>query len=100
MQYADTITITNRLDSDKFTMLLLVLLISIAVYCAINILCDHLRMKKIELAIYLIEKGHNRIAAEKSKTTSKGRNVYHKKEGDVRNEGRNSEKRRSYYTSV
>ncbi|MBR6395335.1 MAG: hypothetical protein IKS09_00035 [Lachnospiraceae bacterium] len=57
-------------------------------------------MKKIELAIYLIEKGHNRIAAEKSKTTSKGTNVYHKKEGDVRNEGRNSEKRRSYYTSV
>lgn len=102
MQYTDTITISNHLESDKFAMLLIVLLISLVVYCAVNILCDHLRMKKIELAIYLIEKGHNAKQAGLSKATSKNNKIKKTKSGDVVNDNRISErgKRRSYYSSV
>lgn len=98
MQYTDTITLLSNTDGDKFTMLLLVLLLSIAVYCALNILCDHLRMKKIELAIYLIEKGHNKRAAEMSGATSVEK--YKKTRGDESDAKRFNRKKQSYYSSI
>ena len=98
MQYTDTITITNHLDSDKFTMLLLVFLFSIIVYCVLNILCDRIRMKKIDRAIYLIEKGHNRAVQEKSRTTSKSSTEFYLKEDAINDECYRTA--RSYYTSV
>lgn len=98
MPYIDTITITNNSDEKKFTLLLLVLLISIMVYCILNILCDHLRMKKIELAIYLIEKGHSAKMADKNeKERPRLKKV---QQGDNVNGKYTDKKKRNYYSSV
>lgn len=98
MQYTNTITISSNMDGAKFTMLLLVLLLSIALYCLINIICDHFRLKKIELAIYLIEKGHNRKVAKLSGATSITKHEEIK--GDETNGKRYGERKQNYYTSV
>jgi hypothetical protein len=98
MQYTDTITITNHLDSDKFTMLLMVFLISIIADCILNIICDRIRLKKIERIIFLIEKGHNRAVQERSRATSKGSEEIKVKEDGVNDECYRTA--RSYYTSV